>query len=68
MGWRRAVVTRVWPNAGRDSTIKYHPVERDVVLLPKASLRTWNNHWGERVTREGLTFMLRSEDEKSQAR
>lgn len=53
MGWRRAVVTRVWPNAGRDSTIKYHPVERDVVLLPKASLRTWNNHWGEREERGG---------------
>ena len=48
MGWRRTVVTRVWPSAGRDSTIQYHPVERDVVLLPKASPRTWKERERER--------------------
>ena len=48
MGWRRTVVTRVWPSAGRDSTIQYHPVERDVVLLPKASLRTWKERERDR--------------------
>ena len=41
-------MTRVWPSAGRDSTIQYHPVERDVVLLPKASPRTWKERERER--------------------
>lgn len=35
MDWRRVVVTRVWLRAEKDFTIKYHPVERYVVLLLK---------------------------------
>lgn len=33
--WRRVVVTRVWLRAEKDFAIKYHPVERYVVLLLK---------------------------------
>lgn len=35
MDWRRVVGTRVWLRAEKGFAIKYHPVERYVVLLLK---------------------------------
>lgn len=33
--WRRVVVTKVQLHDGKGLAIKYHPVERDVVLVLK---------------------------------